>query len=229
MSLGDAAISREQNGTVSPPSGIIAVAPGGRLAGESRFGVLEVKAGPNNLIVWGEPGARVLLTDGRTGPIEEWHVTVHRDLMVHARSPDRRSTIQLLPAQLVQDTAVLLLAVATAPEAYRTMTGPQQREWNGALIVSPLADHSYDPNRTTLRLDVWAVPRGSEAMPLPPSAPDARPAWSWTERLLFGPVAADHAFREGVPPSCDFYYSFWWAESDYRCPTLAAPGTRMEL
>ena len=214
---------------VPPPGGVIAIAPGGHLGRESRLGVLEVKAGPNHLIVWGEPGARLVFDDGRTARIEEWHLTVHCDLMVHARSADRRSTIPLLPAQQVHGAAVLLLAVATAPAAHRTTTGPQQHQWSGAVIASPLADHSYDPNRTTLRLDVWAVPRRNEATPLPPSAPGARPAYSRTGRLLFGPVAAEHAFRQSAASSYDFYYSFWWAESDCRSPTMAAPGIRMEL
>lgn len=112
-------------GSLGAPGGVIAIAPGGELGGASRGGVIEAKTGPDHIVVWAPP-TTVLLYPGHNHPVGEWHVTVHRDLMVHARSSDRRTTIPLLNAAEVRHSARLLLTVTTAPGQYRKSTRPQQ-------------------------------------------------------------------------------------------------------
>jgi hypothetical protein len=118
---------------------VIALAPGAAVFGKSRVGVIEVKAGPTFLIVLTEPRTRLIGADHELVD-DGWHVTVHRDLMVHARSQDRRTVVPLLEPAAADGDAVLLVRVQTAPEPHRVQSDRQQNTWSGAAIFSPLPD-----------------------------------------------------------------------------------------
>ena len=213
-----------------PPSGVIALAPGASIMGKSRAGVIEVKAGPAFLVVATEPATRLLNVD--TEPAAEgWHVTIHPDLMVHARSRDRRTVISLLCAQETapRHQALLLLRVKTAPEPHRVLVERQQNTWDGGAIFSPVADVRYNPTTTVLALELWAVPQGWSAGGPPPYDPDAWPACDRTSRLEIGPVAASHAFPPASAPDVAFYYTYWWIDSADESATIEAPGARLAL
>lgn len=213
------------------PGGIIAFAPGGSLMGKSRAGVIEVKMGPSFLVVIAEPGTRLLNVDTKP-EAEGWHVTIHQDLMVHARSRDGRAVIPLLndrTSSLVRE-ALLLLRVKTAPEPYRVLTERQQNVWEGGVaIFSPVTDERYKEASTVLVLEVWAVPLRWAAGGLPPHDPRAWPAYDRTSRLEVGPVPAVHAFRTKSAPDVAFYYSYWWIDSPDRSATIEVPGVRIAL
>jgi hypothetical protein len=215
---------------VPPPAGVIALAPGAALMGKSRAGVIEVKAGPSFLVVATEPGTKLRRVNSQPAA-DGWHVTIHRDLMVHARSRDRRTVVPLLGTQSRAHTTdgVLLLRVTTAPEPHRVVSERQQNTWEGAAIFSPLPDELYNSASTVLALELWAVPVGCSAGRLPPYDPAARPARDRTSRLEIGPVPAAHAFGAESAPAVAFYYVYWWVESTDDSATIDAPGTCVAL
>src|SRR3954467_1858805 len=99
------------------PGGVIFMAPAGSLSRGERTGIIEVKIGPDHLVVQPEPGAVLVLTDGHVASTDGRHVTVHADLMVHARGKSDRIPM-LPPHQLGDDEAVWLLSLGAAPERF---------------------------------------------------------------------------------------------------------------
>jgi hypothetical protein len=123
--------------------------------------VIEVKPGPDFMVVWAEQDTRLVTRDGESD-VGGWHATIHRELMVHARPPGSNSsdTVRLLEPPDLGSLPTPLLHVATAPERFRTDVPKQQSSWQGAVILSPILDDGYEPERTALALDLWAVPPG---------------------------------------------------------------------
>ncbi len=81
--------------------------------------------------------------------------------LIMPRHTDRKSSeiVRLLDSPDLTDLPTPLLNVATAPERCRTDAGKQQSSWAGGVILSALRDDRYEPNRTALALDLWAVRR----------------------------------------------------------------------
>ena len=213
---------------MSTPGGIIAIAPGGVLCNPGRAGVLEIKTCPDHLVFAAERDTR-LLRGGASASISEWHLTVHRDLATHARSADRRQVIPLRGAHRPERTATALFSAATAPERDHVAAKRSQRSWGPSIIVSPVADSLYDPARTVLVLDVWAVSPHRGPLRLPSLRPGARPASDNSGRLSLGPCDAAHAFLAGSAPQAAFYYVLWWAAAVSRYPTVFANETTIGL
>ena len=199
-----------------PPGLLLALPPGGFIGPEERLSCIEIKVGPG-IVVQIEPGSVLL---GDAGPVDLAafdHLTVHADLSCHVRgrrgrlslAGPRTTRLGALPCPTVHLVSVGAGSVERS-QPYKPRH--QQRTFSGGSVILPaLQDALYQPGRTQLVVDVWAVRAGTQE-PIPPTFRGARLAAANTSNLVVGPMPASWAFRGSRPPECELLFTFWLAE-----------------
>ncbi|HXU69808.1 MAG TPA: hypothetical protein VN947_10790 [Polyangia bacterium] len=214
------------------PGGIVFMPPGASFGSDTRHAILEIKGAISSMVAAPLPGA-LLVRGNSTDPVDDHHLTIHDNLMVHLKSA--AATIELAPAgvvdgALVSDVIHLVTVAAAPPGSTEPHVGRHQSKWEGAFAAFSLApDDKYDPVTTRLVVDVWATKREFAAPGrLPAQWPGVRPAVSNSGTTVLGPVPAEWAFRREPRPDCVFYCRCWYLESlEYGgAPLITAPTTR---
>lgn len=199
------------------PGALLCLSHGATFGETERHGVVEIKTAFSCLVVRLEPEA-VLLSDEVVERLAGFdHLTVHRNLMVHARGPS--GIRELMPATIANgsliDSAVHLVSVSVPPTGVAaSIGGRHQKKYGGGIPVLPFApDEAFNSAATHLIVDLWASQAWFEAPAfLPPIRQSCRPAISYSGSVALGPVPSSWAFRDGTPPPCALHFRFWYAE-----------------
>lgn len=201
---------------VGAPGGLFFMPPGANFSSETRHCTIEVKGAINSLVFTPMPGTQ-LVHPGAPTVLDEYHLTIHDNLMVHVKHTDA-STIELGPAvtggNLDCDALHLVTLAAAPPAAAQPHRGRFQRKYEGGSAIIPISpDVDYHPGLTYLLVDVWAMRIGFNAPGrLPGPQRGVRAAMGNDGNCLRGPLPADWAFRKGPQPNCVFWFRLWFAE-----------------
>jgi hypothetical protein len=180
-------------------------------------GAIEIKGGPG-LIVPLDPSAVLITANEPIGLSDFDHLTLHADLMIHAKSQKTNRRFEVSPPSHPpgdddQPRRLCLLGAGNAFSMDESGTERYQTTFSGgSAILSVVPNSSPLPNEQAV-LELWALPLNSARVPIVPPAPNALVAVSATGDATFGPMASNWAFRWATPPSCSFGFVTWWVSA----------------
>jgi hypothetical protein len=203
---------RESEAEAPVPGIFLFLCPRGERGATLARGVAEFKVIENCLVI---PlrgptlfaGTSELLALGRRP-----HVTVHQNLMVHAKGKGATVVMRGGVARSQLRAPRHLVTIGTGAPTLGDSAGRWQRRFHGACVVGAAADEGLQPT-TQLLVDLWALPESwTNLQELPSVVPKTRPVRGHTGQDL-GPYPGRALLgAESLP--CKLHFRFWLGEPD---------------